>query len=167
MVATESRSQYAPSSEPYRAALDAALSELARIRENLQVARHGIAELEVHEENLSAVIEKLTEVLPPAERALYRQRVEIGRPIKRSAHATPVYDNVVQLFGRTKRREWTAPEVQEALKADGVQTEPQQVHNVLGYLARKGLLRRISRGRYYVVEYGFGIEGDIEGGYDR
>ena len=166
MDLAESRSQYAPSSEPYRAALDAALSELEKIRDSLQVARHGIAELEVHEENLSAVIEKLMEVLPPAERALYQQRAEIGRPVKRSPHATPVYDNVVQLFGRTKQREWTAPEVQEALKADGVQTEPQQVHNVLGYLARKGLLRRMSRGRYFVVGYGFGIEGGIEGGYE-
>jgi predicted transcriptional regulator of viral defense system len=50
------------------------------------------------------------------------------------------------------------PEVQEALTDKGIQAEPQQLHNVLGYLARKGLLKRVSRGRYYVIGYGVGIE---------
>src|ERR1700686_4484151 len=115
MNTAESRSQFASSLEPYRVALEAALSELVKIREDLRVHGHAIAELEVHAENLSVLIEKLTEVLPPAERAFYRQRADIGRSARRSAHATPVYDNVVQLFWRTNQKEWTAPEVQEAL----------------------------------------------------
>ncbi len=76
---------------------------------------------------------------------------------------------MVKLFEKSPGAEWTAPAVQTALQRNGIQAEPKQIHNVLGYLMREGKLVRVDRGRYHVAGYGFGIEtgdelDDHEGG---
>jgi len=144
--------------DPYEAALNAAFGELERVSEELRRRRDRVGEFEVRVENLSSLIEKLMAALPPEKRAIYQQRAEIKRRSTRLKLGTPVYGNVVQLFKDSKQKIWSTPEVQSALNADGLSVDAQQIHNILSYLARRGVIKRVSRGRYYIDGIGAGVE---------
>jgi len=69
-----------------------------------------------------------------------------------------VYTNVVALFRSRRRREWDISEIAEALNKQGKPAHSKALHNAIAYLASTGRLQRVSRGRYLVKEYGFGVE---------
>jgi hypothetical protein len=101
--------------------------------------------------------------LPPDVREDYRRRLagvrEIGqRPDNRAGE---IYSNVVELFRREGRREWSVSEVQDALGDDEKQPDPKTIkaiYNALNYLAKTGRLQRISRGRYLVLGVGAAVD---------
>jgi hypothetical protein len=146
------------SEDPYEVALNAAFNELERVSEELRRRRDRVGELEVRVENLSSLAEKLMAALPPGKRAIYQQRADFKRRSPRLKLGTPVYGNIVQLFKESKQKVWSAPEVQGALDADGLTVDAQQIHNILSYLARRGVIERLSRGRYYIKGIGAGLE---------
>ena len=79
-----------------------------------------------------------------------------------------VFGNVIALFRRDQRPEWTVPEIQAALDRGGTPPEPKALSNTLLYLAKTGRLRRIARGQYVVTDVGAGIEMEgIEQGLSR
>jgi hypothetical protein len=144
--------------DPYETALNAAFSELERVSEELRRRRDGVGEMEVRVENLSSLVEQLIAALPPEKRAIHQQRAEIKHRSTRLELGTPVYGNVVQLFKDSEQKVWSTPEVQKALNADGFSVDAQKIHNVLSYLARRGVIKRISRGRYFIDGIGASIE---------
>lgn len=144
--------------DPYEAVLDRLLDDLENLSGDARSQRDRLAEIEAEIARKTELVERLLGELPPARQAVYRQRSEIKRRALRPAYGTNIYGNVVQLFGHSIQKEWTAPQVQEALKTNGLHADTQQVHNILSYLSRKGLLRRISRGRYYIVGAGTSVE---------
>jgi hypothetical protein len=152
---------------PYEAALEKALSDAENVNTQLRDARESVTGLEIRAEELFRLISLLTAALPMERRSLYAERAGALRRPTHQARGSATFENVVELFAKDERREWSAPEVQQALIARGTPaTDPDQVSNVLHYLARKGRLKRISRGRYVIIGYGVGIEGDPEGGYE-
>jgi len=142
--------------------IDAALSELTSRLEQARVqaadARQRAIVAEAEVERISRAVAALIDLLPQDR----RPGIVLGTGARQQEHrqgrGSTVFDNVVELFKSSPHVEWTAPEVQSALEKKGIQTEPKQIHNVLGYLAREGKLVRVDRGRYYVSSYGFGIE---------
>ncbi|WP_152613419.1 hypothetical protein [Inquilinus limosus] len=107
------------------------------------------------------------DLLPQDKRPDVAPVVQARRQERRHGRGTLIFDNVVKLFEKSPRAEWTAPAIQSALQDKGVQAEPKQIHNVLGYLAREGKLVRVDRGRYHISGYGIGIEtGDECDDYD-
>jgi hypothetical protein len=73
--------------------------------------------------------------------------VEMLRPIP-APRAGEVLDAVVKLLPR--RKDWTVNDLKEQVSAKGVSASPKEVYNAIGYLARKGHIRRIGYGRYVV-----------------
>lgn len=151
--------------DPYEAALKAALADLEKANSEIQKYRERGSELASRVENLSVIIENLAKLLPPPRRALYLPKIaERLEPTTTSSRGTPAYDNVIQMFGESSKKEWTAQQVQEALEVKGIKAEASQVHNILAYLRKKGRIRRISRGRYYVSGIGVGVDVDENDG---
>jgi hypothetical protein len=151
MERLKSSDRHQPRDARYEAALDAALGELERASEELRQRRNDMGELEARVVALSSLAESLMATLPPDKREYFRQLAE-GRSGQAIRHkvGSPVYENVVQLFKNSGRKVWSAPEVRKALNEDGLSVDAPRLHNVLSYLARKGFIKRISRGRYYI-----------------
>ena len=80
--------------------------------------------------------------------------------------ATPrageVLGTIVQLL--PEKREWTVEDVKKEVDASGVSASAKDVYNAIGYLARKGHVRRIGYGRYLVNGFGVETSDDLTGG---
>lgn len=73
--------------------------------------------------------------------------IEQLRPIP-TPRAGNVLDAIVKLLPRKK--DWTAQHLREGVTEKGVSADPKEVYNAIGYLVRKGHMRRIGYGRYVV-----------------
>jgi hypothetical protein len=143
---------------PYEVALESAIKDGARAHELVRERRAALAAAEGRAHELVKLAETLLKQIPPDRQPKYRQRVAVLRAPTRSGRATTTYENVIDLFTKQPRHEWTASQIQRSLAAKGIAAPPEQIQNVLQYLLRKGRLKRVERGRYYVVGYGLGIE---------
>ena len=95
------------------------------------------------------------------------ERTEFTRRFDDARRGSPArggetYGNVVALFRRDQRPEWTLAEAKIALQQNGVKVEDKTLQNVFVYLANTGRLQRVSRGRYVVTGLGIGIESSDE-----
>jgi hypothetical protein len=73
--------------------------------------------------------------------------IEMLRPIP-VPRAGEVLDAIVRLLPRKK--EWNVQDLKESVLEKGVSANPKEVYNAIGYLTRKGHMRRIGYGRYVV-----------------
>ena len=48
------------------------------------------------------------------------------------------------------RVKWSVPEIKEKMAEHGVSAAPKDIYNAIGYLARRGYVRRVGYGRYVV-----------------
>jgi hypothetical protein len=127
-------------------------AERAALRTERQTLSSDLQALDAKDAELAAAEATIIALMPPEKRKLY-----VAEAADTSARGGETYGRIVELFNNTKRRGWCAVDVQEALKRRGVDTDLKPIHNVLNYLARENRLRRISRGMYYVPEFGVGI----------
>jgi hypothetical protein len=110
---------------------------------------------------LAGTLEILLDDLPASERNDYRQRLaklRNGETI--DGRGKDVHNNIIDLLKRTGRRDWTVPEIQAALSKEGEEADPKVVkaiYNAVHYLAKKGMLRRVSWGQYVSCESGGGV----------
>lgn len=86
--------------------------------------------------------------------------IEMLKPIS-APKAGDVLGAVVKLLPRQKT--WTVAGIREEVERQGVEATQKEVYNAVGYLSKRGHIRRISYGRYVVD--GVAIEtGDDLGG---
>lgn len=146
-------------SEPYEAALEKALSDLADARRNQAGAKERAEQADALATELSVLVRNLLCILKPEQRQKYEALAQgLGADERQAVRGGPVYDNIVNLFSRSRKQEWTASEVQAALDDPSESIAPKSIYNVLNYMEKKGRLRRISRGRYLIVDLGIGID---------
>ena len=151
----------------YDLALESALSELERAQTEIRDLRSALAVVEARAREKRRLVNMLLKNASPEKVVAYQQRLaEMQTPFRLGRAATTTFDNVIELFKETPTRVWSANDAHHALEAKGIPAEPDQIHNIFQYLNKRGLLKRISRGRYSIVGYGIGVEGDPEGGYD-
>lgn len=128
------------------------------IRE-LQKARIERDAAETRMNHTAETIRVLIKGLPDAEKADYQRRLdEIRSGSTRQNRGGELFGNVIALFRRDRRPEWTVPKAQAALAQNGVQADAKALNNTFVYLANTGRLQRVSRGRYVVTGYGVGVE---------
>ncbi|MBV8751626.1 MAG: hypothetical protein JO328_02065 [Hyphomicrobiales bacterium] len=113
---------------------------------------------------LAGALELLVDSLPSPEREEYRRRLDelrtgVGAPNIRGGE---VYSNVIELFRQAGPREWSVPEIQDALSRRGQPIDDARaakaVYNTINYFAKTGRLQRISRGRYRVCDLGAALD---------
>ncbi len=112
---------------------------------------------------LADTLELLLGSLPAGEQDEYRRRLDEVRGGGSSADSRggEVYGNVIELFRRAGRKEWSIPEIQDALGEKGQALDPKTVkaiYNTINYFAKTGRLQRISRGRYLVRDLGAALD---------
>src|SRR5947208_5882523 len=138
-----------PGSSPYRSAVESALGDFERAQEDVRQKRNALAIAERRSHELFQLIEKLIVMLPADQAAPYRvQAFKLQSPTRTGRGTTVTYDNVVELFAKQPKRLWSPSEMHQELAANGMPVQPEQIHNVFQYLAKKGRLKRESRGRY-------------------
>jgi hypothetical protein len=108
-------------------------------------------------------VELVIRSLPPSEQDEYRRRLDEVRGSGSSpdTRGGEVYGNVIELFRRHGRREWSISEIQDALGERGQALDSKTVkaiYNTINYFAKTGRLQRISRGRYLVRDLGVGLD---------
>ena len=97
---------------------------------------------------MTTAIMVLLEALSPAERErVLRQAMDKLRPID-VPRAGGVLGAVVQLIPLD--REWTVKELRQQLEQDGTSIANKELFNAVGYLTRKGHIRRLGYGRYTI-----------------
>jgi hypothetical protein len=95
-----------------------------------------------------SAIGTLLDGLSPAQKELVlRKVIEKLRPIP-VPQAGDVLGIVVQLLPRD--RQWTVSELKQNVEKQGVPVTAKEIHNALGYLTRKGHIRRLGYGKYII-----------------
>ena len=125
------------SADAYEATLRRALADRERVATARSKSADRLHDLDERHATLTALAQTLLPLLSPSRRARYAKELE-GEQAQVSGNASPAYRNVIQLFAAENRREWTAPDMQEALKQRGIETELKPIHNAFNYLAREG-----------------------------
>lgn len=152
--------------DPYGAALEAALKDLAAARSRAKDIEQDLAAVEAR----IAELQELTRILSVLARTETKERLadeisELQNAPARSVRGGPIYDNVIRLFSKSKIKQWKATEVHAALEREGKSIDVKSIYNILNYLAKKGDLKRVGRGLYLVPSSGFTVqvEGELPG----
>jgi hypothetical protein len=97
---------------------------------------------------LADAVLTMIEPLSASEReAFLAQLTEKLRPIP-APRAGDVLKAIVQLL--PQKADWSIVDLKEQVGASGVSASPKEVYNAIGYLTRKGHVRRVGYGRYMV-----------------
>lgn len=97
---------------------------------------------------IAAAIETLIDGLSPTEKELILRKItEKLRPIP-VPQAGDVLGIVVQFIPRD--RQWSVSELKKQIEAGGGEIAAKAIHNALGYLTRKGHIKRLGYGRYII-----------------
>ena len=97
---------------------------------------------------LMSGIKAFVSLLPLDQQArLLREITEMVRPIP-TTRAGEVLDMIARLL--PERRNWTVADLKQSVLREGVSASAKEIYNALGYLNRKGHIRRVGYGRYVV-----------------
>lgn len=93
-------------------------------------------------------IRALLDMLPPHERSrIVAELAEHERHLPQ-AKSEQVFGTIIRLFPRDTT--WTMDELKARIKEQGIEAKPKEVYNAVGYLAKRGHIRRVGYGRYIV-----------------
>jgi hypothetical protein len=99
-------------------------------------------------ENIAHAIRLILATLPAAEQErVLREVINAIRPIV-VPRAGEVMGAIVRLLPR--QQNWTIDDLKEQIALQGIAATAKEVYNSLGYLVRKGHIRRVGYGRYLV-----------------
>jgi hypothetical protein len=103
-------------------------------------------------DNAVGAIKQILEMLAPADRERALAAItEAIRPIP-APRAGEVLGEIVRLL--PSRREWTVENIKREIAARGIGASAKEIYNSLGYLVRKGRIRRVGYGRYLIEGVG-------------
>jgi hypothetical protein len=101
-----------------------------------------------HRQKIGEAIKLLLSALPPAEQdRLLQEIIDAIRPIP-APRAGEVLGAIVRFLPR--RRQWTVDDIKREVAALSIEAAPKEIYNSMGYLVRKGRVKRIGYGRYLV-----------------
>ena len=108
-------------------------------------------------EKIIDAIRTLLDALSPAEQE------RVLRAVRPSAtpRAGEVLGAVVRLL--PSKSEWTVGEIKQDVAAAGLEAQAKEVYNAVGYLARRGHVKRLGYGRYVVEGVGIVTSDDLGG----
>lgn len=99
-------------------------------------------------EQTLALVRTLLGSLPPEDRErFYREIAEKTRSTA-APRAGEVLGTIIRLLPR--KEAWSMAELKQQVDGQGVEATDKEIYNAVGYLARKGRVRRVGYGRYLV-----------------
>jgi hypothetical protein len=99
-------------------------------------------------ESIARAIRLLLAALPAAEQERMLQEITKAiRPIP-APRAGEILGAIVRLLPRQPN--WTTDDIKKEIASQGVSASAREVYNSIGYLVRKGHIRRVGYGRYLV-----------------
>lgn len=138
-------------SDPYEAAIETALWDLAATQRDATTLRDQLASNNQRAKDLAETVRSLLALVAPANRPRYLQQLDQLGATQVSSKGGAVLDNVVSILARKKgNEEITSAELKEQLAETGPRHDPKAIDNVLGYLTKTGQIKRMSRGRYII-----------------
>jgi hypothetical protein len=106
-------------------------------------------------------IKLVLHALPPDQQQLaFDELTAALRPIP-APRAGQVLATIVRLLPR--KADWTVDDIKQEVASRGVEATPKEIYNSLGYLVRKGHVRRIGYGQYVIDGAGV-VTSDTLGG---
>lgn len=143
--------------ERYEAAMETAIGKLAAARKRWTEEGTARRSDRIRQEaKLCAVILALAAMIPAERLRRFRNQLrDVQEP--QTFRAGAVQDAILETLARERRREWTAGEIKEALRRQGVDADDHSVMNCVSYLIRTRRLRRIARGMYLDPHYNVAI----------
>ena len=96
---------------------------------------------------VKAVLLLLDNLTPLEKQAVLKRLTEALRPIP-ARNAGDVLGVVIQLLPKTGP--WTVEDLKKSVDGSGLEAKPKEIYNAIGYLARRGHIRRVGYGRYVV-----------------
>ena len=98
-----------------------------------------------------AEFQKLTKTL---ERTIVNPRADY--------RTSAAFEYIKRVMSDPKTRMLRSSELVKAQNVETIGIEPKSIYNTLNYLANRGELQRVSRGRYRIVSSGVGVETSAE-----
>lgn len=98
-------------------------------------------------EAVEAITALLEPYAPEVRDRILSKLTQILRPIP-APRAGEVLGALVRLL--PQQRSWTVEALKESVEASGVEAPSKELYNALGYLTRKGRIRRVGYGRYSI-----------------
>ena len=112
-----------------------------------------------HSAKIADAIRSLLSTLPQKMRErLLEEMLSEMRPIQ-APRAGEVLGTVVRLLRRQPN--WTTEQIREEVSKEGVEASNKEVYNALGYLTRRGHVRRVGYGRYIIDGVGVVTSEDL------
>jgi hypothetical protein len=96
---------------------------------------------------ISLVKALITELPQQEQERLLQDITKMLQPIP-APRAGDVLRTIARILSRKEK--WTVGELKENIDAHGIRASPKEIYNALGYLTRKGRIRRIGYGRYAI-----------------
>jgi hypothetical protein len=95
-----------------------------------------------------ALVWTLVDSLPATARERFYREVAEKIRSTTAPRAGDVLGTIIRLLPRQKA--WSVAELKQRVDDNGVEATAKEIYNAIGYLARKGRVRRIAYGRYLV-----------------
>ncbi|WP_139135079.1 hypothetical protein [Magnetovibrio blakemorei] len=155
-MATQLKPNDTDRASSYEAAIKTALDDLHHISEEEKHAREHLVELERRAKELEAAIKNLVTLLPSRQAAKYVDMLEtqVPSPNTEDNRRGEIFNNVVSLVFSKPDQVWNSAQILDEFERFGAAGNTKTILNVLNYLAKKGQLQRVSRGRYRVKNSG-------------
>lgn len=103
---------------------------------------------EMRPDAIAVAIKQLFFQLPAADRQALLSEMVSTIPAIPAPRAGELLGTMAKIL--PMKPQWTVPEIREGISAAGVRAKPKEVYNALGYLTRRGYVRRLCYGRYLI-----------------
>lgn len=99
-------------------------------------------------EELARAIKTLLDPLPSAEQEQVIRKLSEALRSDAVPKAGDVLNTIVRLL--PKQRDWSVQAIKKEVESHGIEASSKEVYNAIGYLTRKGRIRRVGYGQYVV-----------------
>lgn len=112
-------------------------------------------------EKIVASIRAAFSALSPADQQRLVDELTKATRLIPASRAGDVLGTIVRFL--PSRANWTAEEVRQRVASAGIQATSREIFNAIGYLARKGYIKRRGNGQYLICNVGMQTSDDFGG----
>lgn len=160
---TDKTAERTDSLKEYVAAYKRAQADFSVLIENIRIAREQLQVLEKEAHQKAKLAKSILDSLPNDVIKRHGEDfAKINDALKQDGRTSLTFDLIRKIMSDKRRGHIKSSELVKAPEFQQIGIDPKSIYNTLNYLANRGELRRVSRGRYLVVGSGVAIESSVE-----